>query len=83
MLDHCHFTNEPGKNVGKFRGPAHNSCNLNYKIDPKTWKLPVIIHNFKGYDSHLIVKALEKEHGRVQIVPNNMEKYMCMSVGQV
>ena len=47
------------------------------------WKLPVIIHNFKGYDSHLIVKALEKENGRVQIIPNNMEKYISMSVGQV
>ena len=58
---------------GKFRGPAHNTCNLQFKIDPKTWKLPIIIHNFQGYGSHLIVKALEKANGTVKVIPNNME----------
>ena len=33
----CHIT-------GKFRGAAHNQCNLKLKI-PK--KLPIIFHNFK------------------------------------
>ena len=35
------------------------------------------------YESHLIIRALEKEHGDIRVVPNNMEKYLSMSVGQL
>ena len=45
VLDHCHVT-------GKFRGAAHNSCNLNFKL---TGKIPVVFHNLRGYDSHFIM----------------------------
>ena len=44
---HCHFT-------GQFRGAAHPQCNLNYKIDKKTYKLAIVFHNLRGYDAHLI-----------------------------
>ena len=83
VLDHDHFVLEDGKDFGRFRGPAHNICNLKYKVDPRSWKLPVVIHNFKGYDSHLIVKALAKEHGDIRVVPSNMEKYLSITVGQL
>ena len=58
VRDHCHIT-------GIYRGAAHSACNLNYRINPKSWKLPVVIHNLKGYDGHLIVKALKSEFGKV------------------
>ena len=48
VRDHCHFT-------GKFRGAAHNICNLQFKKPKFT---PVIFHNLSGYDSHLFVKNL-------------------------
>ena len=35
VKDHCHYT-------GKFKGAAHNICNLRYKV-PK--EIPVVIHN--------------------------------------
>ena len=35
VRDHCHFT-------GVYRVVAHNACNLNYRISPKSWKLPEI-----------------------------------------
>ena len=41
VCDHDHLT-------GEYRGPAHNSCNLNYPIDQKKVKISCIIHNLKG-----------------------------------
>ena len=76
VRDHCHIT-------GECRCPLHNECNLNYSINPKSWKLPVMMHNLKVYDGHLIVQALEKRYGRTRVIAQNMEKYMSFSVGQL
>ena len=46
VRDHCHITR-------KYRGAAHWRCNINLKL---TKKIPVIYHNLRGYDSHLIIK---------------------------
>ena len=56
VRDHCHI-------VGSYRGTAHSRCNLAYRILKSEWKLPVVIHNLKGYDGHLIVKALKTQGG--------------------
>ena len=66
VLDHCHLT-------GKYRGAAHNDCNINYKI-PKFF--PVIFHNLTGYDSHLFIKNLGTTKGNINCIPNNEEKYI-------
>ena len=34
--------------TGEYRSPAHNTCNLNYRVDPKKLKIPSIIRNLKG-----------------------------------
>ncbi|XP_065667913.1 uncharacterized protein LOC136088164 [Hydra vulgaris] len=67
VRDHCHIT-------GKYRGAAHQSCNLNYKI-PKFF--PVLFHNLSGYDSHLFIKKLSG--GKLSCIPNNEEKYISFS----
>ena len=71
VRDHCHFT-------GRYRGAAHNSCNLKYR---KPNFIPVFFHNFSGYDSHLFIKKLgspdEKEN--IDCIPNNEEKYISFS----
>ena len=67
VRDHCHLT-------GTYRGVAHNACNLNYRLNPKIWKLPIVMHYLKGYDGHLIVRALKSEFGKVSVIPQNMEK---------
>ena len=66
VRDHCHITRN-------YRGAAHNKCNLNYRLNPKSWKLPVVIHNLKGYDGHFIVKSLKSEFGEVRVIPQNLE----------
>jgi intein-encoded DNA endonuclease-like protein len=46
VIDHDHRT-------GRYRGAAHNDCNVSYF---SARFLPVIMHNFRGYDSHLFIK---------------------------
>ena len=50
VRDHCHVT-------VKFRGAAQGSCNINLQL---TKKVPVIFHNLRGYDSHLVFNELDK-----------------------
>ena len=76
VRDHCHIT-------GKYRGAAHSTCNLKLRLSPKTTTIPVVFHNLRGYDSHLLMQAISKVEGRVSCIPNNMEKYISFSLGQL
>ena len=73
VKDHCHYT-------GRFRGAAHNSCNLNYK---KPNLIPVVFHNLSGYDSHLFIKNLGFTNGTIDCIPNNEEKYISFTKNTV
>ena len=42
--------------------------------------MPVVFHNLKGYDSHLIMQHLGKLEAEVTCIPNNMEKYISFTV---
>ena len=52
---------------------AHWSCKINLQI---TKKVPVIFHNLRGYDSHLIFNELDKFDVKISVIPNGLEKYM-------
>ena len=41
-----------------------------------TKKVPVIFHNLRGYDSHLIFNELDKFDVKIKVIPNGLEKYM-------
>ena len=69
VRDHCHFT-------GKYRGAAHNSCNLMCR---KPMVLPVIFHNLQGYDAHLFIKQLARLEGDLNCIPSTEEKYISFS----
>ena len=73
VKDHCHYT-------GRFRGAAHNSCNLKYK---KPTLIPVVFHNLSGYDSHLFIKNLGFTDGTIDCIPNNEEKYISFTKNTV
>ena len=87
VRDHCHVT-------GKYRGSAHEKCNLNFYL---TDKIPVVFHNLKGYDSHFIMQEIgniakknvyfdEKKkkyyNMSINVIPCNMEKYLAFMLGQ-
>ena len=69
VRDHCHFT-------GRYRGAAHNICNLKYS---KPNNISVFFHNLTGYDSHLFIKKLGVTEGNIDCIPNNEEKYISFS----
>ena len=88
VRDHCHIT-------GKYRGSAHQECNLKLRVNPEEVKIPVIFHNLRGYDSHFIMQeigAIVKNHAytnkkgekcqmNINAIPNNIEKYMAFMLG--
>ena len=59
--------------TGKSRGAAHWDCNINFQL---TKKVPVIFHNLRGYDNHLIFNELDKFDLKISVIPNGLEKYM-------
>ncbi|GBN08354.1 hypothetical protein AVEN_87773-1 [Araneus ventricosus] len=72
VRDHCHF------GEGYIRGLGHQSCNLNYRA---TYFIPVIIHNARNYDTHLILKNLPADFAKIiNIIPINMEKFTMFSL---
>ena len=88
IRDHCHIT-------GKFRGSAHQECNLKLRTKPEDIKIPVIFHNLHGYDSHFIMQQIreignkhgytnkkgEKQDLNINAIPNNMDKCMAFTLG--
>ena len=81
VRDHDHLT-------GKFRGAAHNECNLKLqyrgnKHGTQSFYIPIVFHNLKGYNGHFILKGFKKNifgKGNINCIPNNMERYLSFSI---
>ena len=84
VRDHDHLT-------GLYRGPACNSYNLKLKYKPH---IPIISHNFTGYDNHFIIPELTKFIKQSQyikddepkeytpkVLASNLENYRKIEVG--
>ena len=63
----------------KYRGFAHWNCNINLKL---TKTVPVIFHNLRVYDSHLIMKEIDKFDVKVNVIPRGLEKYMAFTINK-
>ena len=66
VRDHCQI-------IGKFRGAAYWSYNINFQL---TKEVPVIFHNLRGYESHLIFDKFNKFDVKINVIPNRLEKYI-------
>ena len=47
--------------------------------------VPVIAHNMRGYDSHLIIKNMEKKFTceNIDVIASNTQKFIAFQVGQL
>ena len=76
VRDHCHLT-------GKYRGPAHNTCNINVAQKQSNF-IPFLFHNYSGYDNHMFFKKLvDKKNDKVDfdIIPKTNEEYISVTYG--
>ena len=83
IMDHCRIT-------GKYMGSAYDACCSKLRMNPDKIRVPVIFHNLRGYDSHLIMQQIgkiakdksyvdkngERKNLKINAIPNNMERYM-------
>ena len=88
MKDHCRIT-------GRYLGSAHDACSSKLRMNPDKIRVPVIFHNLRGYDSHLIMQQIgkiakdksyvdkngERKDLKINAIPNNMERYMAFTLG--
>ena len=73
VRDHDHIT-------GEYRGMAHNFCNLEEgKKNTRNYKIPVVFHNLKNYDGHLIIQNVGDHTSKISVIPQNYEKYVSFS----
>ena len=72
--DHWHYT-------GRYRGPAHMKCNLQYKIP---LYIPIVFHNLSRYDAHLFIKELasitDRSIGHMGVIAKNTEDCISFSI---
>ena len=83
VRDHDHLT-------GEYRGAAHINCNLAMrysKTDPLNmfgFRIPIVFHNLRGYDGHLLMEAFGKYRGRrLSCIANSSEKFITFSTGSL
>ena len=72
----CHLT-------GKYRGPAHNVCNINVKQKDSNF-IPFAFHNFSNYDCHMFFKILvdiKQDKVKFKIIPKTNEEYIVVKYG--
>jgi len=78
---HCNVT-------GQFISALCLNCNLQYKYktrtngEEKSYLIPVIFHNLRGYDSHIIFKNVTRVFATsvANVIATNMEKYISFEI---
>ena len=71
VRDHCHIT-------GKFRSALCSRCNFRLRLRRRI--LPVIFHNLKNYDAHILIRngIGKMSLWDLNVIAQTNEKYMCI-----
>ena len=84
VRDHYHIgvtgdINSP--NYTNYRGAACQDCNLNFR-EPNY--IPVVFHNLRGFDGHLLCQAIGKYKDKdIKCIAQNMDRYISTSLGDL
>lgn len=76
IKDHCHIT-------GRYLRAAHNKWNFKLELKAKTVPIPVVFHNLRGYDEHLLRQAMARVQGEIKCIPTSAEKYILFLLGNL
>lgn len=49
-------------------------------MNAKTVSIRVVLHKLKNYDGHLVMQSELRVQGKIKHIPNNMEKYISLSL---
>ena len=73
VRDHDHIT-------GEFRDALCRKCNFSLRVRRRV--LPVILHNFKGYDCHMIISGGlgQMKNSKLDVIAQTREKFMAMTM---
>lgn len=80
-----------------YRGAAHAWCNLQFRTGWKQspfggppmptnqWKIPLVMHNLRGYDEHLIIGNMTEDHNlsSLNVIPQAGEEFLSFSFNNV
>lgn len=81
VRDHYHVGVEGNANFpnySNFRGAACNGCNINFR-EPKF--IPVIFHNLREFDGHILCQCFGKlKDKKLKVIAQNMARYVSFSV---
>ena len=78
VRDHCHLT-------GNYRGPAHNTCNINVKQKDSNF-IPFALHNSSNNGCHMFFKRLvdsKQDELKIEIISKTNEEYISVTYGCV
>ena len=78
VRDHCNLT-------GKYRGPAHGRCNINFTQNQKKF-IPIVFYTFSKYDCHLFFKKLDDKKNdkvKIKVIPKTNENYIWVNYGSI
>ena len=76
VREHCHLKD-------KYRGRAHNICNINVKEKDSNF-IQFAFHNFSNYDCHMFFKRsvdLKNYKVKFKIIPKTNENYISVNYG--
>ncbi|VDI33599.1 Hypothetical predicted protein [Mytilus galloprovincialis] len=84
VRDHAHhgITRDPRKkDYTNYRLALCQRCNLSLK-EPSY--IPVLFHNSKNFDTHLLLQKADCFKDKpISCIPNNMEKYVSLTIGNL